>query len=321
MFDTVTYSAPGNLMLMGEHAVLHNSTCLAYAVNQRIQVTVRAIKKNEIIIISDIGHYTISITDLSQLPIQSMPENFRFILATIKKSDFKYGMECTVQSDFSSTIGLSSSAAITVATVASLRKIQNQDTDLHNDQVLKAMFNTAHDIVCQVQNNQGSGYDIATSIWGGLIEYQPYPFNIKKIIVETLPISVIYSGYKTKTADAIKIVNHQENIFKNEYSQIYKLINDLVHRAGRSIRNSDWQTLGHLFNMNQGLLDAIGVNDSTLSEIIYWARNNGAIGSKISGSGLGDCIIALGNIPHYPANKRGIVSFNLQISNQGLRSE
>jgi mevalonate kinase len=47
--------------------------------------------------------------------------------------------------------------------------------------------------------------------------------------------------------------------------------------------------------MYQGLMDALGVNDLALSDIIYSLRKSEVIlGAKISGSGLGDCVIALG---------------------------
>jgi mevalonate kinase len=45
-------------------------------------------------------------------------------------------------------------------------------------------------------------------------------------------------------------------------------------------------------NINQGLLDSLGVNTLELSNLVYEARNAGAIGSKITGAGGGGSIIA-----------------------------
>jgi mevalonate kinase len=55
----------------------------------------------------------------------------------------------------------------------------------------------------------------------------------------------------------------------------------------------DIEDLGNLMNINQGLLDSLGVNNLELSKLIYGARQAGAIGAKLSGAGGGDCMIAL----------------------------
>ena len=46
-------------------------------------------------------------------------------------------------------------------------------------------------------------------------------------------------------------------------------------------------------NVNQGLLDALGVNILELSSLIYSARQAGAFGAKITGAGGGGCMVAL----------------------------
>ena len=44
------------------------------------------------------------------------------------------------------------------------------------------------------------------------------------------------------------------------------------------------------------IMDAIGVNNATLSDIVERLRSlPGMHGAKISGSGLGDCVVALGH--------------------------
>ena len=45
-------------------------------------------------------------------------------------------------------------------------------------------------------------------------------------------------------------------------------------------------------NINHGLLDALGVNTKELSDMVYVARNKGALGSKLTGAGGGGSIIA-----------------------------
>ncbi len=51
--------------------------------------------------------------------------------------------------------------------------------------------------------------------------------------------------------------------------------------------------MGVLMNINHGLLDALGVSTRQLNEMVYAARNAGALGSKLTGAGGGGCMIAL----------------------------
>jgi mevalonate kinase len=71
-----------------------------------------------------------------------------------------------------------------------------------------------------------------------------------------------------------------------------------------------------LFNRYHGLMDALGVNDATLSQLVYQLRSQPNIrASKISGSGLGDCVIGLGT-----CNREAFTDykhFTLNIAQQG----
>ncbi|MDZ4172694.1 MAG: hypothetical protein U1C19_11085 [Methanobacteriaceae archaeon] len=60
-----------------------------------------------------------------------------------------------------------------------------------------------------------------------------------------------------------------------------------------TLNTEKMEILGELMNINQGLLDAMGVNILELSKMVYIARDAGAIGSKITGAGGGGSIIAL----------------------------
>jgi len=50
-------------------------------------------------------------------------------------------------------------------------------------------------------------------------------------------------------------------------------------------------------NINQGLLDAIGVSSPELADLIFAARSAGAYSAKITGAGGGGCMVALTQLP------------------------
>ena len=65
--------------------------------------------------------------------------------------------------------------------------------------------------------------------------------------------------------------------------------------------------LGEIMNIHQGLQDALGVNNAILSELIFSLRSHPHIyGAKISGAGLGDCVIGLGKVKKNSFSKNKI---------------
>lgn len=110
--------APGSLMLLGEHAVLYGKPALVCAVNQYITVTLtpnlEADDKTIEIYSANYGHYE---TQLSSLTIQ---KPFQFVLAAISQLQMRIrrGFKLEITSEFSDQMGLGSSAAVTVATLA-----------------------------------------------------------------------------------------------------------------------------------------------------------------------------------------------------------
>ena len=86
-----------------------------------------------------------------------------------------------------------------------------------------------------------------------------------------------------------KLTEKYPQVVENIYSQIEKLVN----QAKVALINQDWQTLGDLMNFNEGLLASLGVEGQKLADMIYSARDAGAYGAKLSGSGIGDCMISI----------------------------
>jgi mevalonate kinase len=109
-------SAPGSLMLLGEHAVLHGHRALVCAINRRITVRLFQTLENSVRIASGLGNYEGALDALADHP------SFRFVLQAIRQHRKKIpsGFELKVDSEFSADIGFGSSAAVTVATHAAL---------------------------------------------------------------------------------------------------------------------------------------------------------------------------------------------------------
>lgn len=279
----IKVSVPGSIMLMGEHAVLFGHRALACAVDKYIHLTLVPRDDGMLVVDSALAQYQSPLAALADEPALS------FVLAAVRSlaSKLPGGATLTIVSEFSHTVGLGSSAAVTVATVAALRKYAGLGLDRAH------ILNDALSVVHQVQG-RGSGTDLAASVYGGLIGYTVEPRQVKQL--PGLPaIGLFYAGYKTRTPDVLKRVEEHSRSQTQLFSELYQLMHQTTQQAEKAIEGEDWSELGKLMNVYQGLMDALGVCDATIADMIYRLRSDqNVLGSKISGSGLGDCVIALG---------------------------
>ncbi len=297
MYFTIKYSAPGSIILLGEHAVLHGKRCITYAIDNRVTVAIKLLETKKIRIFSNVGEYTIV---LDKIKKEAVPPKFLNIFLAIKFYNLNCGLEISIESDLPHSKGLGSSGSVIVAFLACLQELKKGQSVTKQD--FNEIFLQGYKIINN-SKNIASGYDLATALYGGVVLYNILDFNIhkpdftiKKINVKnTIPLAAFYCGYKTPTEKVLEKIKPLELKYKYIYKSIYDTIDSIVDLALLAIQKGDWITLGELMNLNNGFLEAIGVSDSDLSIMVYNLRNVGALGAKISGAGLGDCVIALEN--------------------------
>jgi len=307
-------SAPGSMMLLGEYAVLYGKHALVCAVDKRITVTLSPRHDERIEIQSSLhGHYS---TDLSQLKIE---KPFHFVLGALKQyqAKLKRGCNIDITTEFSDKMGLGSSAAVTVATLAVLVTWLNIKTSPLD------MVRQGRNVVRAIQG-LGSGADVAASVYGGMVGYQAHPLSAEKLTV-THPITALYAGFKTPTMDAIKQV---QNNF-SAHTQLFRTINNAIGQCAvdgmQYARNEDWKSLGDIMNVQQGMMEALNVSMPVLRDMVDDLRKqSGILGAKISGSGLGDCVVGLGALPEsytLTSNHPGVLRIPVQMTLQGVHCE
>nr|WP_246261983.1 GHMP kinase [Thiomicrorhabdus cannonii] len=259
-----------------------------------------------------------------------MPEKvdhpqLRFVIEALKAfaDSLPHGLQIEIRSEFSSTIGFGSSAAVLAAMLDGLNTICH--TKLNRD----ALFALGHQIILKIQG-RGSGTDLAASLCGGILYYQP-AIDGQAAVLKTLPeklsqslqLTLLYSGYKTPTAVVLQQVathwQQQPGLLKN----LYDLMGDTTQSATAALQAGNLQAFFRLGNVYQGLMDALGVNDAKLSQLVYGLRAIEGMGSaKISGSGLGDCVLGLSNTPvTLPTALNDYVSFSVKPTPRGAATE
>lgn len=302
--ETITTSAPGKLMLFGEHAVIYGHPCIVAAVDQRIRVSTRFNGKDEVVIQAPqmgLDRYHKKISDLGK---QEVPKPVRFIEVLLKNFHGQFvleqGVEVTTKSDFSASYGFGSSAAVTVALASGLSKLKN--IELTKRDLFKLCYKTVLDV-----QGLGSGFDIAAAIFGGVVYFFGGGEVIEELNVSSLPLVVGYTGIKADTPTLVRQVAEFRRKNVELVDNIFKYIEDMVKRARIALETSNWKRIGMLMTKDQMLLSQLGISSEELERLIEAAIEGGAYGAKLSGAGGGDCMIAV-----VDESKRGSVEQAIQ---------
>lgn len=323
---SVTVSAPGKLFLLGEHAVVYNGTCLVTAVDSRLWMTLTAEEATHnptlTIIAPDVGltNWSCLLKESFFRPAYQGPSAFiESCLAVFhRRYPFHANLTIETRSDFGANLGLGSSSATVAATLYGLSALFH--ADLSPDQ----LFTLGVEAIQNVQK-LGSGADLAAAIYGGTLYYlNHFPRQITPLAVDSLPLLVVYSGEKAGTVSYVRKVAELEESWPNVISAVIETMFTIVDSGRECLLARDWVGLGQLMNIQHGLLHALGVDTPSLSEIVFAARNAGALGAKLSGAGGGDCAIVLVDDTHRSAvidalaNKKIV---NVQANAAGVRLE
>lgn len=345
----VTVSAPGKLLLFGEHAVVYGRPCIVTAVDQRLSVTVELIDKS----IFQLNAPDVNIINyqkpIDQLGKGNIPKGAKFVEIAVKnfllslrggskatdvaiyiKSRFPrsafggprndgLGVKVTTKSEFSSQFGFGSSSASTVCVIKALSELFGKK--LSNKQIFDLSYKTILDV-----QGKGSGFDVAAATFGGTLYFVTGGKAIKPLNIPSLPLIVGYSGIKADTVTIVNQVLEKAKKYPFIADSTYTAIGYLVIQARKAIIESDLKTSGELMNLNQGYLEVLGVSSNKLSNMIYASRDAGAYGAKLSGAGIGDCMIALAPFSKIKAVKNAITKaggqvINIKASVEGVKIE
>lgn len=279
-----TSSAPGKIILFGEHAVVYNRPALAVPVTQ-VCATVNVSSHSRSGIRISAPQIQLHST-LTALPTQ---HSLRMTLEVILKN-LNISLSTPLQIQITSSIpvasGLGSGASVSVALIRALSAYTG--TSLNDDKVNQLCYETE-----KIHHGTPSGIDNTVITYARPVFFQrgqpietfqvQHPFTI--VIADT----GIYAPTRESVGDVRKLwqsnPSHWESVF-NEVGQI-------VQRARQSIEAGHWQELGTLMDMNQRLLQEMTVSSAELDHLVVCAKNAGALGAKLSGGGRGGNMIAL----------------------------
>jgi mevalonate kinase len=251
-----TWSAPGKVFLFGEHAVVYGKPGVAMAIKPRVFVTVRK----------------------SRNPTRPKSP---YIDECFKRMGVRGSVY--VNSQLQSSSGLGSSAAVTVATLCAI----NDEFNLGRTR--EDIADIAYSIEKKVQKGRASPTDTYVCTNGGMVLITGN--SKRRLPPQGLQIVVGNTLVPHSTARMVELVGDLQRKHPEIANPILDAIGAVTLAALHNINNP--KDLGQCMDMNNALLEALGVGHPASSKLVLAARASGAYGAKITGAGGGGCIIAL----------------------------
>jgi len=274
-------SAPGKIILFGEHFVVHGTKAILAAIDKRVTVTTTFTENNTIKVNSQLGTIEVPISS-SYEEVESEFRPFVYLANKIINSEQNAsGLEITIDSDIPIGVGLGSSSACCVAAAASISELFNE---LSSEEILKMSIEAEKTIFPDT-----SGADCTVCTYGGMIEYP----SIEKIDnTFDLNLLIANSMIPHNTKNSVEKVNKFKENDKERFSELCDLENKLIDKVIIAMKNNDATTFGLKMSENQKYLEEIQVSNDTLRDMIN-SLSEISLGSKITGAGDGGCVIAL----------------------------
>ncbi|EGP93046.1 mevalonate kinase [Nitrosarchaeum koreense] len=277
-------SAPGKVILFGEHFVVYGIKAILCAIDKRVTVTAEKIPENKIIIKSNIGELEVSLNK-SMNEISSPLKPFVYLAnKMIKKYNQSEGIKIYVKSEIPSGVGLGSSSACCVAGAAAISKLFEKTS---KEKILELAIEAERTIF---QNTSGADCTVCT--FGGLMEYDKEKGFSQIKSEPNFHLVIANSNIEHSTEVVVSNVKQFKEKNEEKFSIMCQKELELVNRVKIMLKNNDLQGLGKCMKDNQKFLEIIGISNEKLRKMIEKAENS-SFGAKITGAGGGGCIIAL----------------------------
>ncbi|MFZ2455907.1 MAG: mevalonate kinase [Candidatus Altiarchaeia archaeon] len=308
-------SAPGKVILLGEHAAVYGNPVLVASVDLRTYAKVSA-RKDEQFVLSNrstgVDNLKFSFPDFPRLKKEwSTMLTIDCLERAAKKAGEKTGFDIEIWSEAPVSSGLGSSASAAAALTMALFKEMSQPL---KQKEIADMAWKAEDLV----HGKSSGVDPYAVTFGGVLRYTNGEYT--RINARKCPgITIGNTGVKVDTKEPVTDVMKLKEKYPKFFEDYLSAMVHIVDYGQKYLQEGDVQKLGEIMNINHGLLSSIGVSSPELERLV-WAARKVSPGAKLCGKGRGGIMIALGDAEKEIRETGGTV-IKTKICNEGVRVE
>lgn len=319
-----TFYAPGRINLIGEHLDYNGGWVLPIIIDLGISLEVRP---SENWIFHSVRHESFVFNPTDNFPNTHLW--YQYPLSVIQylkhqKISIPHGYELHYHSNLPEGSGLSSSAAILVATLKAFNEILNLDwSPLNIALIAQKIENQYIGVNCGIMDSYVIAHnenDYALLIDCHNLTHEKIPFTLhngnKILILDTqLPRSLKNSAYNDRRfscENALKIIQQNKNITylaQAHLSDLDFLKDSTLHKRAKhviteqervqksveSLKNHDFISLGQWMNTShESLKRDYEVSCEHLDFLVEnIQKQKGCLGARMTGAGFGGCAIAL----------------------------
>jgi len=338
MTATIRVSAPGKVILFGEHAVVHGKLGIATSIDKRAYVTVSG-GNEEVTIESKNLNLKKSLLEEELLVLRNEIEKLKakkdfegikemgkdklmpsfFVVAKLTEKFGFHGLNVYIDSEIPKNLGSSSSvfSAIVLGVSTLLEK------ELSKEDISKIA--NEGDVVAH--GGPPSGIDASTVTYGGYLKYQknkgiePLDINFK------IPLLIIDSEEPAGTDKTVPYINKLKEEKPSFVEGVLDRLDEISHSGFDAMNRGNLEDMGRLMTDYYWELRKLNISTAKLDEIVQIALGNYALGAKPTGGWGGGCCIVLTKDKEQEKKlltafkKSGFRAFQTRLGLEGVRIE
>lgn len=283
--QTATAMSPAKFILFGEHSVVYGEPAIAVAVELPCKITVAPAEA--------------FVVDGEPLD----PKGHSFIKRALE-TGWKGGpLSVQTRSNIPRASGLGSSAAVVVATLAALKKLEGA-SELDEESLARMAFDVEYTV-----QGKASPTDTSTVTHGNAImlakekrehllwhiERDGKEWFIHHLKTPEMTFVVGNTGERSGTKEMVGKVRRYYEKSGHARETIAEMGTIAVDGA-KALQKGDKVELGRLMDLNHKRLVSLGVSSPELEKLVAACRPH-SYGAKLTGKGGGGCMIALTDKP------------------------
>ncbi|MES1928475.1 3-hydroxy-3-methylglutaryl-coenzyme A reductase [Salinisphaera dokdonensis CL-ES53] len=277
----------GKIILLGEHSVVYGRHAIAAPIPLHIRAEVKPQPEHTDLMIPRWGvEMRLSEPERS---VSSLHASITLIAERLDLAD--RGMRIDVFPHIPRANGLGASAALAVAVIRAMARCF--EVDISEREISNLAFDCE-----KIAHGTPSGIDNTLATFGRPILFRKENALARAEIRDLstpapIPVVIGLSGVATLTMQTVGSVRAAWEKNPARYESIFSQIDALALAGADALKKGDIAELGELMNIDHGLLNALQVSSREIEELVEIARQNGALGAKLTGGGGGGAMIAI----------------------------
>jgi mevalonate kinase len=275
----------GKVILFGEHFVVYYLPGIASGISDMTKAVIEDGKEG-----FELFDRRPQVPGYGEKKLNEMTRQFEAIFKHFQYDPEENPVNITLEGNLLCSSGIGASAALAASVARALN--EKLSRGMSDDEINRVAY-----LAEEAGSGTPSGIDNTCSVYGGFITFQKSengPNKIERLHTEE-PVEIIMAstGITQETKTVVDDVRAKKEQDEEWFKGITGKYMNLYERALQSIKGGDWRTVGSLMDENQQLLREIDVSCSEIETLIQTAKDNGAWGAKLTGTGRGGYVVAL----------------------------